>query len=336
MRETDRFDEACAFFGELLGWPVTHEWDDGPQERGRIFGFGDSARIELIEVAPGDAIPDALILQTSTVAGDVEGDAVAVHCVYVDDADAGFVPEGQTISEATPNLAQCTVFTGKIAQLVRLSREQYSHVNTSEQLSVSVSRAVTRAANAAQALATKAAAAARQSRDAANSAATHAENAAKAADDAAAHAGQAAKAADQAQRSGYMAVFRSEGAGEDMWLGRGVAGLRELYAAAGLTPEESEPCVEAFSDRAAVTAFLTWYRAGDPADPDARPVRVPTLYVWSTGDPALGREAAEWTRDYVECAYRFEILDGIDHWIPEHAADVVNERLLAHLAKHPV
>ena len=104
---------------------------------------------DVTEVAPGDAVPEALILQTSTVAGDVEGDAVAVHCVYVDDADAGFVPEGNAIPESTPNLAQCTVFTGKVAQLVRLSREQYSQINTSEQLSVSVSRAVTRAANTA-------------------------------------------------------------------------------------------------------------------------------------------------------------------------------------------
>jgi len=55
VRETDRFDEACAFFGELLGWPVTHGWDDGPHQRGRIFGFGDSARVELIEVTPGAA-----------------------------------------------------------------------------------------------------------------------------------------------------------------------------------------------------------------------------------------------------------------------------------------
>lgn len=104
---------------------------------------------DVTAVAPGDAVPEALILQTSTVAGDVEGDAVAVHAVYVDDSDAGFVPEGDVITEDTPNLAQCTVFTGKIAQLVRLSREQYSHLNTSEQVSVSVSRAVTRAANRA-------------------------------------------------------------------------------------------------------------------------------------------------------------------------------------------
>ena len=138
-------------------------------------------------------------------------------------------------------------------------------------------------------------------------------------------------AADQAQRSGYMAVFRTEGAGEDLWLGRGVEGLRELYAAAGLSDEEAAPCVEAFSDRAALTAFLNWYRAGDPADPNGLPVRVPTLYAWSTGDPALGREAAEWTRDYVSGPYRFEVFDGVDHWIPDHAPERLAQLMLAHL-----
>jgi pimeloyl-ACP methyl ester carboxylesterase len=141
---------------------------------------------------------------------------------------------------------------------------------------------------------------------------------------------------DQAQRSAYMAIFRTEGAGEDMWLGRGVAGLAELYAAAGLCAEEAAPCVAAFSDRAALTAFLNWYRAGDPADPDAAPVRTPTLYVWSTGDPALGREAAEWTRDHVLGGhYRFEILEGIDHWIPEHAPERFGSLLLDHVRQHP-
>lgn len=101
------------------------------------------------EVAPGDAVPDALVLKTSTVAGAVEGDSVAVHCVYVDDADAGFVAEGAVIDEGTPGLAQCTVFTGKIAQLIRLSREQYGQEHTAKQMSVSVARAVTRAANKA-------------------------------------------------------------------------------------------------------------------------------------------------------------------------------------------
>jgi pimeloyl-ACP methyl ester carboxylesterase len=139
---------------------------------------------------------------------------------------------------------------------------------------------------------------------------------------------------DQAQRSAYMAVFRTEGAGEDMWLGNGVDGLRAIYAAAGLSAEEAAPCVAAFSDRAALTAFLNWYRAGDPADPNGLPVSVPALYVWSTADPALGREAAEWTRDYVLGDYRFEVIEGVDHWIPEHAPERLSALLLEHFGKH--
>ena len=142
-------------------------------------------------------------------------------------------------------------------------------------------------------------------------------------------------ATDQAQRSSYMETFRTEGAGEDLWLGRGVEGLREIYRQAGLTPEEAEPCVAAFSDRAVLTAFLNWYRASDPADGNGAPVTTPTLYVWSTGDPAIGRAAAEWTRDFVRGPYRFEVLDGIDHWIPEHASDPLVSLLLEHLRKHP-
>ncbi|WP_298442827.1 phage major capsid protein [Gordonia sp. (in: high G+C Gram-positive bacteria)] len=101
------------------------------------------------EVAPQDAIPDALILQTSTVAGTVEGDAVAVHCQYVDDATAGFVAEGAAIDEAAPSLSEAVVFTGKIAQLLRLSREQFIQPNASELLSNSVARAVTKAGDLA-------------------------------------------------------------------------------------------------------------------------------------------------------------------------------------------
>jgi predicted enzyme related to lactoylglutathione lyase len=60
VRRTDHFEEACRFYGELLGWPVTREWpaDDG-QGRGRIFGYGDVGRVELIEqdgVGPVDGV----------------------------------------------------------------------------------------------------------------------------------------------------------------------------------------------------------------------------------------------------------------------------------------
>ena len=100
-------------------------------------------------IAPEDAIPDALVLLTSTVAGHVEGDAPAVRVTYVDDAEADFVGEGEDIPEADPDLAEVLVYTGKVAQLIRLSREQWVQDSTSGLLSSSVERAVTKRANLA-------------------------------------------------------------------------------------------------------------------------------------------------------------------------------------------
>jgi catechol 2,3-dioxygenase-like lactoylglutathione lyase family enzyme len=51
VRHTDRFDEACAFYADVLGWPLTRQWDD--HGRGRIFGYGDVGRVELLESTPG-------------------------------------------------------------------------------------------------------------------------------------------------------------------------------------------------------------------------------------------------------------------------------------------
>ena len=54
--------------------------------------------------------------------------------------------------------------------------------------------------------------------------------------------------------------------------------------------------------------------------PRTVPITAPTLYVWSTGDVALGREAAEGTAAEVSGPYRFEVLEDVSHWIPEEAA----------------
>jgi catechol 2,3-dioxygenase-like lactoylglutathione lyase family enzyme len=56
VRRTDHFEEACRFYGEVLGWQVTKQWDaEGDNPRGRIFGFGASARVELLDVPLGTA-----------------------------------------------------------------------------------------------------------------------------------------------------------------------------------------------------------------------------------------------------------------------------------------
>jgi hypothetical protein len=43
--------------------------------------------------------------------------------------------------------------------------------------------------------------------------------------------------------------------------------------------------------------------------------------VWSTGDVAFGRTAAELTANHVADRYRFVVPDGISHWIPEMEPD---------------
>ena len=98
---------------------------------------------------PGDVIPEALIMQTSTVAGRVEGDAPAVRVAYVDDAEATFTAEGADIPEADSDLDEALVFTGKISRLMSVSREQFHQEGTAAQLSQSVQRALARKANEA-------------------------------------------------------------------------------------------------------------------------------------------------------------------------------------------
>ena len=101
-------------------------------------------RPDAFEFAPADVIPEALILQCTTVGATVEGDAPAVRVAYVDDDQAQLSDEGDEIPEAHPDLAERLIFTSKITQLVRLSNEQFQQESTASNVSQSVARAVTR------------------------------------------------------------------------------------------------------------------------------------------------------------------------------------------------
>jgi pimeloyl-ACP methyl ester carboxylesterase len=59
---------------------------------------------------------------------------------------------------------------------------------------------------------------------------------------------------------------------------------------------------------------------------------VPTSYVWGSGDPAFGAEAAELTASYVDGPYRFVALDGASHWLPDEAADTLAEVITERVA----
>ncbi|HEY1827021.1 MAG TPA: alpha/beta hydrolase [Acidimicrobiales bacterium] len=111
-------------------------------------------------------------------------------------------------------------------------------------------------------------------------------------------------------------------------------GLFTLLTTGGLGTEDAEAYVAAMREEGALTGALNWYRAMDRADLfELVPVEVPTLYVWSTDDAALGRVAAEATAECVHGPYQFAVLEGVSHWIPETAPQRLTELLLAHLAR---
>ncbi|MCG8469642.1 MAG: alpha/beta hydrolase [Gemmatimonadetes bacterium] len=140
---------------------------------------------------------------------------------------------------------------------------------------------------------------------------------------------------EQARMSGYMEILRSEGA-EERLLGDDAAMLRGVYAGAGLSDEDVETYVALLSQPGAMTGALNWYRAMDLQGGGApmTPIAMPTMFIWSTEDTALGREGAELTERFVEGPYRFEILEGVSHWVPEEAAERVNELLGEHFAPY--
>lgn len=104
---------------------------------------------DAVSFQPDDVIPDALPLVAGTLAGRVDGDAVAVRVPYVQDAVAGFVAEAAQITESEPALAEVTIHTGKVAQLVAISREQWNQQSTTQRLATSVQRAIIRMSNKA-------------------------------------------------------------------------------------------------------------------------------------------------------------------------------------------
>ncbi len=144
---------------------------------------------------------------------------------------------------------------------------------------------------------------------------------------------------EQTKRSAYFEAFGAEGA-EERFLADEAAMLRFLFRDSGLEAADVQVYLDALSTPEAMRAALNYYTAlnqsralpgpGSAAPP---PIRVPTLYVWSTGDPAFSRATAESSAAHVSGPYRFEVLEGISHWVPEQAADRVNQLLLEHLSR---
>lgn len=140
---------------------------------------------------------------------------------------------------------------------------------------------------------------------------------------------------DQLARSSYINFFQQPELPERFLLADEGGGLRALFANTAYHDADAmQRYVALLAEPGAMTAALNWYRALDPAAAvDVGEVTVPTLFVWGDEDPAIGREAAEACARHVSGPYRFEVMEGAGHWLPEEEADAVTRLVLEHLAR---
>ncbi|MDV6286154.1 alpha/beta fold hydrolase [Rhodococcus jostii] len=109
-------------------------------------------------------------------------------------------------------------------------------------------------------------------------------------------------------------------------------GYRALLAS-GQSADGAKRDLEPMRDRTRARGALNWYRAMPFTAPRSasRKVRVPTLFVWSDGDTVIGPVGPELTARFVDGPYTYEVFRGVSHWIPDEAAERVDELLGNHL-----
>jgi pimeloyl-ACP methyl ester carboxylesterase len=147
----------------------------------------------------------------------------------------------------------------------------------------------------------------------------------------------------QKQRSWYMLWFQFPGVAERVLPAGGWAVFRR-WAWDGIGAGADPDCDRQVADLSrpgALTAGLNWYRANvNPAtfvagDPTARsslpPVPCPTMGIWSSDDFALTEPQMTASERFVTGPWRYQRLDGVDHWVPVHAPERLNRLLVEFL-----
>ncbi len=134
----------------------------------------------------------------------------------------------------------------------------------------------------------------------------------------------------QYSASSYIDVFVMPGS-EAIFLANDNIMFRSIFD--GVPAAAVDRHIELLGNRDAMRAALNWYRAS--AGPDLSmstlgPIEVPTLFMWSDEDIAICRESAEATADYIDAPYRFEVFEGVNHWITEIEGERVADLLLDH------
>ena len=103
-----------------------------------------------------------------------------------------------------------------------------------------------------------------------------------------------------------------------------------------ISSDELDHYVSEFS-RTGFTGGLNWYRNFDrnwelTADPPARTITVPSLFVAGSADPVLGFTARDRLSQVVSGPYREVLIDRAGHWIQQERPAEVNKELLDFLS----
>jgi pimeloyl-ACP methyl ester carboxylesterase len=139
---------------------------------------------------------------------------------------------------------------------------------------------------------------------------------------------------EQKERSSYIRLFWQPGKAEEVLLADGARRLRRMLlgpdGGTGVPAEAADEYVAVLSAPGALTGALNWYRAMSSAD-RVDHVSVPTTFVWSSEDIAVGRTAAEGCAAFVTGDYRFVELPG-SHWLPEESPEQLAAVVLDRIA----
>jgi pimeloyl-ACP methyl ester carboxylesterase len=139
---------------------------------------------------------------------------------------------------------------------------------------------------------------------------------------------------EQMRRSWYAYLFQlpwlpEAGLKRNHWRGAEHA-LRGSAKSRAFTTEDIEKYKKAWSQPAAMTSMINWYRAAiqhqQPLPDDPR-IKAPTLMMWGMKDFALTHRMARPSMDYVDDG-NLILFPEATHWVQHDAADEVNHYLI--------
>lgn len=124
-------------------------------------------------------------------------------------------------------------------------------------------------------------------------------------------------------KSYYMLLFQIPALPERMLSRPGGFG-EKMFRAAGMDRQMIETFRREIVADGALRGGLGYYRSmfAAPGDLGGR-IHVPTTYLWSDGDVALGKRGTELTPQYVSAPYQLDVIEGASHWLLDQNPDDV-------------